>query len=176
MRIIDGSHKKRQIILPSKIDISPTTDFAKEALFNILRYYTDFQGIDVLDIFSGSGNISYEFASRGANKIIAIEKNYFWYNFIQNNIEKINLKSFSVFQLDAFYYIQHCKEKFDIIFADPPYNLDNIDKIPDLIFDNNLLNDDGVLILEHGSKLSFSDHKRLIDHRSYGKVNFSFFK
>ena len=158
MRIIGGSHKKRQIILPSKIDISPTTDFAKEALFNILRYYTDFQGIDVLDIFSGSGNISYEFASRGANKIIAIEKDDFWYNFIQNNIEKINLKSISVFQIDAFYFIQHCKEKFDII------------------FDNNLLNDDGILILEHGGKLSFSDHKRLIDHRSYGKVNFSFFK
>jgi 16S rRNA (guanine(966)-N(2))-methyltransferase RsmD len=176
MRIIDGSHKKRQIILPSKIDISPTTDFAKEALFNILRYYTDFRDIDVLDLFSGSGNISYEFASRGAKKVISIEKNEFWYNFIQTNIDKINLQSISVFQLDAFYFIQHCKEKFDIIFADPPYNLENIDKIPDIIFDKNLLYDEGVLIIEHGAKVSFSEHKRLVDHRSYGKVNFSFFQ
>lgn len=176
MRIIDGSHKKRQIILPSKIDISPTTDFAKEALFNILRYYTDFRDIDVLDLFSGSGNISYEFASRGAKKVIAIEKNEFWSDFIKNNIEKINLQSISVFQLDAFYFIQHCKEKFDIIFADPPYNLDNIDKIPDIIFDNNLLNDEGILIIEHGARVSFSEYKRLVDHRSYGKVNFSFFQ
>lgn len=176
MRIIGGFHKKRQITLPSKIDISPTTDFAKEALLNILRYYTDFIDIDVLDLFSGTGNLSYEFASRGAKNVIAIEKDEFWYKFILQNIEKIKLQSISVYQVDAFQYIANSYDRFDIIFADPPYNIENIEKIPDLIFDNKLLNDEGLLIIEHSAKISFQNHPRLIDHRAYGKVNFSFFQ
>lgn len=177
MRIISGSHRGRHITPDKNFTARPTTDFAKENLFNVLCNYIDFEGIRVLDLFSGTGSISYEFASRGAQEIVAIEANYKHYAFIQKTAKELGFKNMNIYKADVFLACKKLKgRKFDVIFADPPYNLDKIPDIPAAIFDNDLLAENGIVILEHPESIRFTDHPRFSEHRQYGSVNFSLFR
>ncbi len=174
MRIISGSHRGRQIFPDKNFSARPTTDFAKENLFNILTNYIDFEEIRVLDLFSGTGSISYEFASRGAQEIISVEANYKHYAFILKTAKELGFKNMKIYKTDVFIACKKLKgQKFDIIFADPPYNLDKIQEIPATIFDNDLLGENGIAIIEHPECIQFSTHPRFSEHRQYGSVNFS---
>lgn len=177
MRIISGSHKGRQIFPDKSFNARPTTDFAKENLFNVLTNYTDIEGSHVLDLFSGTGSISYEFASRGANEIVSIELNYKHYAFIKHTANVLGFKNMKIYKTDVFIACKKLKgQKFDIVFADPPYNLDNIPELPNAIFNNDLLAQDGLAIIEHPATIHFSNHPHFSEHRQYGSVNFSIFR
>lgn len=175
MRIISGTFKGRRISAPSNITARPTTDFAKEGLFNLLNNRIDFEDIDVLDLFAGTGGIGIEFISRGCNSAISIEQNERHCAFIRKVCDELKIKNLSLMKADVFRFINSCHSKFDLIFADPPYELKELKEIPDLIFKNQLLKEDGLFILEHSSKDSFVSHPNFDDHRNYGNVNFSFF-
>lgn len=177
MRIISGSHKGRQIFPDKSFTARPTTDFAKENLFNVLNNYIDIEKTRTLDLFSGTGSISYEFASRGASEIISVEQNYKHYAFIKRMAKELDFKNMKVYKTDVFLACKKLQgQKFDIIFADPPYQLNKIMEIPAAIFDNDLLADDGIAVIEHPANISFSDFPRFSEHRQYGSVNFSFFR
>jgi 16S rRNA (guanine(966)-N(2))-methyltransferase RsmD len=148
---------------------------AKEALFNILNNHYDFEGLKVLDLFAGIGSISYEFASRGATEVHSVEMNPRCVNFITETSRNLDLKNLFVIRANVFSYLKRSGKNFDIIFADPPYDLDGIETIPDLVFENELLDKDGWLIVEHPANIDFSEHSNLDQHRKYGKVNFSMF-
>jgi len=175
VRIIGGDHKGRRIHAPAGLPVRPTTDMAKEALFNILHNYYDFEGIKVLDLFAGIGSISYEFASRDAAEVHSVEMNPRCVNFITETSRKLDLKNLFVIRANVFTYLKRSGKNFDIIFADPPYDLEGIETIPDLVFENDLLDKDGWLIVEHPSDIDFSEHPNLDQQRKYGKVNFSMF-
>jgi 16S rRNA (guanine(966)-N(2))-methyltransferase RsmD len=176
MRIISGKYKGRRISAPSNITARPTTDFAKEGLFNLLNNRIDFEGIDVLDLFAGTGSISVEFVSRECNSVISIEQHDRQCSFIRKVCAELKIDNLTLLRTDVFKYISSCHMQFDMIFADPPYDLDKLTLIPDLIFKNNLLKADGLFVLEHSSKQKFDEHPNFVDHRSYGNVNFSFFE
>ncbi|MCK5338185.1 MAG: 16S rRNA (guanine(966)-N(2))-methyltransferase RsmD [Bacteroidales bacterium] len=175
MRIIGGDHKGRRIHAPAGLPVRPTTDMAKEALFNILHNYYDFEGIKVLDLFAGIGSISYEFASRDAAEVHSVEMNPRCVNFITETSRKLDLKNLFVIRANVFTYLKRSGKKFDIIFADPPYDLEGIETIPDLVFENDLLDKEGWLIVEHSAGIDFSAHPNFDQNRKYGKVNFSMF-
>ena len=175
MRIVSGTYKGRLIKPPKNFKARPTTDFAKENLFNILNNNFDFSGVDVLDLFSGTGSISYEFASRECRSVVSVESNFKHHIFIKKTIEELGLTTVKSIKSDAFRYVKSCRERFDIIFADPPYDLKSLNDIPDFIFEQNILKKGGWLILEHGDKTSFSRHTRFKEIRKYGGVNFSIF-
>ena len=176
MRIISGNYKGKTLHPGKNFSARPTTDFAKEALFNILANRFDFQDVEVLDLFSGTGSIGYEFASRACISVDVVELNYKHAGFIQSTAKELKFSQLKVHRISAFQYIKTCSSTFDIIFADPPYDMEKVDQIPTLILDRRLLKPAGVLILEHSKKISFSGHSNLKDHRSYGSVNFSFFE
>ena len=177
MRIISGSHKGRQIFPDKSFSARPTTDFAKENIFNVLTNYIEIEGIHTLDLFSGTGSISYEFASRGATEIISIEQNYKHYAFIKRMAKELKFDKMKVYKADVFLACKKLQgHKFDVIFADPPYKLDKIQEIPTAIFENDLLANSGILIIEHPANVDFSKHPRFTEHRQYGSVNFSLFK
>lgn len=177
MRIISGSHKGRQIIPDKNFSARPTTDFAKENLFNVLSNYIDIEGAKVLDLFSGTGSISYEFASRGAAEIISVESNFKHYAFIKRVAQELNFKNIKLYRTDAFIACKKLKgQKFDLIFADPPYNLDKIADVPAAIFGNELLNEEGLAIVEHPASVDYSHLPYFSEHRQYGSVNFSIFR
>ncbi len=175
MRIIGGDHKGRRIHAPAGLPVRPTTDMAKEALFNILHNYYDFEGIKVLDLFAGIGSISYEFASRDAAEVHSVEMDPRCVNFITETARKLDLKNLFVIRANVFTYLKRSGKKFDIIFADPPYDLEGIETIPDLVFENDLLDKEGWLIVEHSAGIDFSEHPNFDQNRKYGKVNFSMF-
>lgn len=175
MRIVGGTHRSRQFNIPEKLGIRPTTDFAKEALFNILQHSVELEGIKVLDLFGGSGSISYEFASRGAAEITCIEKNPQSMSFIKKTALEFKFPNIKVTCMDVFKYLSLCSETFDIIFADPPFKLENIERIPALVFEKKLLKENGILIVEHPEEVKFTGIMQLQDTRSYGTVNFSIF-
>ena len=176
MRIIGGKCKGRRIVAPKTIKARPTTDFAKEGLFNILSNITSIENKDVLDLFSGTGNVSFEFASRGAKNVLSIDKQMSSVKFISDKAKELEL-TISSKRYDAFKFIAKSSNyTFDFIFADPPYNNLNIKSLPDLILKTSILTNDGLLILEHGKENDFSNHPNLIDKRTYSRVNFSFFK
>ncbi|MDR3286687.1 MAG: RsmD family RNA methyltransferase [Prevotellaceae bacterium] len=176
MRIISGSHRGRAIVPPRNFRARPTTDFAKENLFNILNNIIDIEEKDVLDLFAGTGSISFEFASRGAKKIDTIELNNVHYTFIKQTASNFGFEQIHTIKTNALKFISFCSATYDIIFADPPYEMPDIDKIPDLIFEYNLLKNNGLLIIEHSDKYNFGTHPRFTDYRHYGSVNFTFFK
>jgi len=177
MRIISGQFKGRRIAAPKKLPVRPTTDMAKEALFNILnnRYY--FDEISVLDLFSGTGNISYEFASRGTKQITAVDENYGCIRFINETSESFEMP-ITTTKSDVFKYLENSNQKFNIIFSDPPYDFsfDDFSKIPELIFQNQLLIDDGLLIVEHSKQTDLSHLNNYSFSKSYGGNCFSFFE
>ena len=175
MRIISGKYKGRRISAPANITARPTTDFAKEGLFNLLNNRIDFEDIDVLDLFAGTGGISIEFVSRDCKSVISIEQNDRHCNFIRKVCGELKITNLSLMKTDVFKFIDTCRTQFDMIFADPPYELDKLAEIPDLIFNHKLLKTDGLFVLEHSAKHSFQNHPNFVDHRNYGNVNFSFF-
>ena len=177
MRIISGTHKGKVIFPDKNFRARPTTDFAKENLFNVLNNYIDIEGAVVLDLFSGTGSISYEFASRGAERIVSVELNYNHYSFIKKTIVQLGFKNINVFKTDVFIACKKLKgQSFDIIFADPPYDLEKIMDIPAAIFDNELLAPDGLAIIEHPGTVDFSSAPFFSEQRQYGSVNFSIFR
>ncbi len=175
MRIISGLYKGRRISVPANIKARPTTDFAKEGLFNLLNNRMDFEDIDVLDLFAGTGSIGIEFVSRGCRSVIAIENYETQYAFIRKVCTQLKISNLQLLKMDVFKFIGSSNLTFDFIFADPPYELPILEQIPDLIFKNELLKSDGLFVLEHSSKNDFSQHPQYLDHRAYGNVNFSFF-
>lgn len=176
MRIISGRCKGHRFNPPSNITARPTTDFAKESLFNVLNNRVDFEELSVLDLFSGTGGISFEFASRECPSITAVEMNKQHAYFIRKVIADLKFDAINLIQGDVFKYLKNCSAKFDLIFADPPYELPTLDALPDLIFEQSLLKEGGVFILEHPSKKNFGSHPHFVEHRNYGNVNFSFFE
>jgi 16S rRNA (guanine966-N2)-methyltransferase len=176
MRIISGKYRGRQIHTPGNLPVRPTTDFAKESLFNILNNVVDFEDISVLDLFAGTGNISYEFFSRGAVMVTCVELDSKCVAFINKTIHMLNADNLEVIRTDVFHYLKRPYESFDIIFADPPYQMENIKEIPDLIFQSQILKEDGWFILEHSKRQDFSKDPFFDQHRKYGNVNFSFFR
>jgi 16S rRNA (guanine(966)-N(2))-methyltransferase RsmD len=176
LRIISGKYKGRVIRPPKNFKARPTTDFAKENLFNILNNNFDFSELSVLDLFSGTGSISYEFASRECISVVSIESNFKHQSFIRKTIDEIGLSNIKSIKSDAFRYVKFCNDKFDIVFADPPYDLKEIESIPEYIFKQQVLKENGWLIVEHGNKTNFGKHKGFLEKRNYGGVNFSIFE
>ena len=176
MRIITGKYKGRHFDIPRTFKARPTTDFAKENIFNVLTGYIDFEGTMALDLFSGTGSISLELVSRGCARVISVEADRDHHRFIMQCLQKLGVTSVTAIRGDAFRFIKSCKQQFDFIFADPPYALEELKTIPTLIFEKNLLKEDGVFVFEHGKNDSFTDHPNFVEHRSYGSVNFSIFQ
>lgn len=176
MRIISGKYKGRTINPPHNLRARPTTDFAKENLFNVLNNLVDFEECDVLDLFAGTGSISYEFASRGARSIISVEINPVHYNFIRQTANQLGLEHFYPVKANVFRYLHTCPKQFDLIFADAPYDLPESETIVSTIFERNLLRPEGLFIFEHSKRLNFSEMPKFWQLRSYGSVQFSFFK
>lgn len=176
MRVISGIYKRRRFDVPKNFKARPTTDFAKENLFNVLSNRIDFEdGLTALDLFAGTGSISIELVSRGCDKVISIEKDPQHYSFICKVMQEVKTDKCLPIRGDVFKFIDSTREKFDFIFADPPYALTNLKNIPDLIFEKGLLKEDGLFILEHGKDNSFEEHPHFVEQRQYGSVNFSFF-
>jgi 16S rRNA (guanine(966)-N(2))-methyltransferase RsmD len=176
MRIVSGKLKGRIFSPPGNLRARPTTDFAKESLFNVISNEFEFEGLEVLDLFAGTGSISFEFASRGAERIDSIELNHNHVQFINKTINQLGISSVRVIKCNAFVFLRSCKNQYDIVFADPPYELEGVDTIPDLVFEKNILKANGWFILEHSSGHSFSEHANFYQHRHYGNVHFSFFR
>ena len=176
MRIISGSNKGKRIIAPKKLPVRPTTDMAKEGLFNILNNHYHFSALRVLDLFSGTGNIAYEFASRGAEAITAVDGNFECIKFIKKTAGELDY-SITAIKSDVFKYLERAPIKADVIFADPPYNFSSEDflKIAELVFENNLLSEDGMLIIESGKHTDLSSGPNFVEKRGYGGSVFSFF-
>lgn len=176
MRIISGIFRGRHIRPPANFKARPTTDFAKESLFNILANQYDFEGLDVLDLFSGTGSISYEFASRGARSVLALEMVPAHYKFIRDTVKSLDLDQVSVIRADVFKYLKRPYQSFDIVFADPPYDHPGLAELPDLVLSTEILQNKGVFILEHPGSFSFTAHPLFHEHRKYGGVNFTMFR
>lgn len=176
MRVISGIYKRRRFDVPHTFKARPTTDFAKENLFNVLNNYIDFEGTTVLDLFAGTGSISIELVSRGCERVISVEKDPQHHAFICKVMNEVKTDKCLPLRGDVFKYIERCNEQFDFIFADPPYALKELITIPDKIFEYNLLKEDGIFVLEHGKDQNFEKHPHFIEHRHYGSVNFSFFR
>lgn len=175
MRVIGGKYKGRSFLPPKSFRARPTTDFAKENLFNILNNRIDWDEIVALDLFGGTGGISYELVSRGCAQVVCVEKDFKHASFIEKTKEEFGAVELSVVKMDVFKYLSYVKQKFNLIFVDPPYDMKNFDTLPNLIFEKNILDEDGLLILEHSSDYDFSDLPQFTEKRTYGSVNFSFF-
>lgn len=175
MRIISGTLRGRRLNPPVTLPVRPTTDFAKEALFNILNNLVAYESITVLDLFAGTGSISFEFISRGAKEVYSIDLNSACTKFIGNTATTFNANNLTVIQKDAFKFLEKTNLKFDLIFADAPFDMPNTKDIYKLIFERQLLNEDGWLIIEHSADKSFISENYFNQLRKYGKVHFSFF-
>lgn len=177
MRIISGKFRKKNIIPPKNFKARPTTDMAKESLFNILENTYEFEALKILDLFSGTGSISYEFASRGCLDITSVELNFKHYAFVKKTVENLGIQEqVKVIRKDAFVFIKKTNKDYDLIFADPPYDLENLQNIPKKIFENNLLKSGGILVFEHSDKFDFRKNPYFSFNKKYGSVNFSFFE
>ena len=176
MRIITGSYKGRHFDIPRTFKARPTTDFAKENIFNVLRGYVDFDGITALDLFAGTGSISLELVSRGCKQVISVEADRDHADFIRRCFAKLGDDRDVLVRGDVFRFLKRCRQQFDFIFADPPYTLGGLPQLPDLILGGDLLVPGGIFVLEHGKDHDFSTHQRFAEHRSYGSVNFTLFK
>ena len=176
MRIISGELKGRRVIGSKLYNARPTTAFARESLFNILNNYYFFDKVRVLDLFSGTGSISFEFASRGCPNIELVENDKKNYGMIVNTVKNLNFRQIRTIKGDAFKYVETCLPGYDVIFADPPYDLTGIDVLPNKIFERNLLSEEGVFILEHSKSHHFQTHPKFSEERKYGAVHFSLFR
>lgn len=175
MRIIGGEFGGRVIRTPGNLEVRPTTDLAKEALFNILSNRVDFYDLKVLDLFAGTGSIGMEFASREARQVICVEKDSRNANFIINASMSFGMKNLQVIRADVFRVLKSLGKDFDIVFADPPFLLPNLDSIPEKVIESGILKPDSTMILEHGPNHDFKHIPQFLELRKYGKVRFSFF-
>ena len=178
MRIISGIYRGRRLSPPKNITARPTTDFAKESLFNLLNNRMDFEGIDMLDLFAGTGGIGIECISRGARSVTAVEIAHVQQNWIIACCRQLGIRNLTVIRGDVFKFLGSCRQKFDLIFADPPYALDQLAILPDAVLEKQepILKEDGWLVIEHGKDTDFTSHPRHIETRNYGSVYFSFFQ
>jgi len=176
MRIISGALRGRIINPPGNLRARPTTDFAKENIFNVLSNLIDFEGLNVLDLFAGTGSISYEFASRGAESIISVEINAVHYDFIRRTAAALGLANVHPVKANVFLYLKSCAKRFDVIFSDAPYDLRGSEEVVDLIISRELLLPGGYLVFEHPKEADYSAHPYFVDRRSYGSVQFSIFR
>lgn len=176
MRIITGQYKGRRFDVPRTFKARPTTDFAKENIFNVLTALVDFDGATALDLFSGTGSISLELVSRGCTQVVSVELDRDHHRFICDCMKKLGTQACIPLRGDVFRFLNSCRQQFDFIFADPPYALQELTTIPDIVFAQNLLKDGAPMVLEHGSDHDFSAHPHFFDHRQYGSVNFSIFR
>ena len=174
MRIISGRFRGRRLAPPKNITARPTTDFAKESLFNLLNNRMDFEGVDMLDLFAGTGGIGLEFVSRGARNVTAVEMAHTQQNFIIATCKQLGINNLRVVRGDVFKFLSACKTDYDFIYADPPYMLETIDQLPDLVLP--LLREGGWFVLEHGKTTDLTWHTRHKETREYGSVYFSFFQ
>ena len=175
MRIITGQYKGRHFDIPRSFKARPTTDFAKENIFNVLNAYIDFEDAMALDLFSGTGSISLELLSRGCKNVVSVEADRDHYAFIKQCLAKLGTDRCITIRGDVFRFLKTCHQQFDFIFADPPYALKQMKEIHDIVLSGNLLTDDGIFVFEHGKDYDFSSHPHFVEHRSYGSVNFSLF-
>lgn len=176
MRIITGIYKGRHFEIPRTFKARPTTDFAKENIFNVLNGYIDFDGASALDLFSGTGSISLELLSRGCASVISVEADRDHHAFIRQCLKKLGTDKCIPLRGDVFRFIKGCNTQFDFIFADPPYALPELPQIPSMILERNMLKPGGVFVFEHGKHNSFEDVPGFVEHRAYGSVNFSLFR
>ena len=176
MRIISGTHRGRVINPPNNLRARPTTDFAKENLFNVLGNMLDFEECDVLDLFAGTGSISYEFCSRGAKSVTSVEVNNVHYNFIKRTASELGFKQMYPTRANVFLYLKSCPKQFDLVFSDAPYDLEHSEEIIPLVLNSDILREGGIFIFEHSKEKNFEDHPSFWQLRSYGSVQFSFFK
>jgi len=177
MRVISGKYRGRKIHPPQNLELRPTTDFAKEALFNILNNKIDWETCKVLDLFCGTGNILFEFISRDVESVKGIDINSKCIQFINETLGDWNeILNGQAYKDDVFNYINKSNQKFDLIFADPPYDLPKLKEIPTLIFNKKLLNENGILVVEHGPDIAFFGYPNYKEQRKYGNVHFSFFE
>lgn len=174
MRIITGLYKGRHFEIPRTFKARPTTDFAKENIFNVMLGYIDFEDIAALDLFAGTGSISLELLSRGCSDVVSVEMDREHAGFIRQCVEKLGTMNHTLIRSDVFRFMKSCKKQFDFIFADPPYALPTLAEIPDKALP--LLKEGGVFVFEHGKQHDFSQHSRFAERRTYGSVNFSIFK
>jgi 16S rRNA (guanine(966)-N(2))-methyltransferase RsmD len=161
---------------PKNITARPTTDFAKESLFNLLNNRLDFEGIDMLDLFAGTGGIGIEFVSRGARSVTAVEIAHVQQNWIIACCRQLGIRNLSVIRGDVFKFLNACRTKYDLVFADPPYALEELPTLPETILERDILKENGWLVIEHGKDTDFTDHPRHVETRTYGSVHFSFFQ
>ena len=176
MRIISGMFRGRRLMPPKNITARPTTDFAKESLFNLLTNRMDFEDVDMLDLFAGTGGIGIEFISRGAREVTAVEMAHTQQNFIISCCKQLGIRNLHLIRGDVFKFIKACHVQYDFIYADPPYDLPQLATLPDLIFEQGILKEDGYFVLEHSKNNDFSTHHHFLETRSYGSVHFSFFQ
>ena len=176
MRIIGGRLKGKTILPPAGYKARPTTDFAREGLFNVLDNEYEFEDLKVLDLFGGTGAISFEFASRGAARVYCVEMARENASFIKTEAQRLGLANVTMVRDNVFDFLPICREKFDIIFADPPYALEGIGTLPDLVFNLNLLHPERTFILEHSDAYDFRSHPHFVKEKVYGLVHFSFFE
>lgn len=174
MRIIAGKNKGRRIVAPANLPVRPTTDLGKESLFNILNNYFFFDAVTVIDLFAGTGNVSLEFASREAISVTSVDAYQGCVDFIKKMAGQLQYNNLTAIKADAFQFLERLRQPVDIIFADPPYDLEGIERLPEIVFERNLLKPDGWLIIEHSKIHDFSAHPKFYQHRNYGKLNFSF--
>lgn len=176
MRIIRGKFGRRRFDVPTNITARPTTDFARENIFNVIENLVDFDDEpSALDLFAGTGAITFEFLSRGCSTVTSIEKASTQYNFIRKVASELKVDNLTLVKGDVLRYLSTCRQKFDIIFADPPYNMPDFDKIPLLVIRSEMLKPTTIFIIEHSKAYDFSSLPHFIQHRAYGSVNFSIF-
>ncbi len=175
MRIISGSHKGRRFSPPKNLPVRPTTDFAKEGLFNVIRNQKDIDGCSILDLCAGTGSVSFEFASRGASSVLSADSHYGCVKFINQQARNFEFNSIRAIKTDLFPFVKKLNQSFDIVFADPPYELEKVETIPNLLLSSNCLKEGGLLIFEHSRNFEFSEHERFLFSKKYGNVNFTFF-
>lgn len=176
MRIITGTYKGRHFDIPRTFKARPTTDFAKENIFNVLNGYIDLEETTALDLFAGTGSISLELLSRGCASVISVEGDRDHANFIRQCMKKLNTEKNILIRGDVFRFLRTCHQQFDFIFADPPYDLPELPTIPEIVLNNGLLKENGIFVFEHGKQHDFTANTHFVEHRVYGSVNFSIFR
>ncbi|MBQ7690955.1 MAG: RsmD family RNA methyltransferase [Muribaculaceae bacterium] len=176
MRIIRGKYGRRRFDVPGNITARPTTDMARENIFNVLENLVDFDGLHALDLFAGTGAISFEFASRGCATVTCVEKAATQFNFIRRVQQQLNIEGMTVVKGDVFRFLSSCRQQFDIVFADPPYDLPQLADLPALVLGSAVVKPGTLFVMEHSRRNDFSALPQFIQHRTYGKVNFSLFR
>lgn len=177
MRIISGKYKGRRIVAPKNLPVRPTTDLSKESLFNILNHHFNFSQLRILDLFAGTGNISYEFCSRGAESVVAVDADYGCVNFIKQTARSFEMDITPV-KSDVYKFLEKHKSSYDVVFADPPYDFSQkqFEKIVQLVFENELLEETGMIVIEHSAQTNLEHLEHFREKRKYGSSIFSFFE